>query len=256
MRAKTRLNKSERKAYGTRILRYALASAGVRVEGHREISEFHRLSSRFCSDVSYARMRPALVAAQIWLGRPWIFIRHARIYSGIHGIHVLHHANLAPQRVPNVVARHVAFSVEGCEREYCGGTETSPPSWSASPSAGQHAAGERDHVGSRRTPRSTRPAFASVIGPTAMGAVRPVASLTACANGTWCGRGPERNLLQGRNTAREEASTPVDAALLSSLAYSMACAASPPPSTQSVQETLIKPFRPEMQRARRRLSSG
>ena len=33
--------------------------------------------------------------------------------------------------VPNVVAPNSAFCVEGCERQYCGGTETSPPSSAA-----------------------------------------------------------------------------------------------------------------------------
>src|ERR1700738_5587612 len=38
---------------------------------------------------------------------------------------------LNPYRAPNVVAPNSAFCVEGCERQYCGGASTRPPSWAA-----------------------------------------------------------------------------------------------------------------------------
>ena len=38
---------------------------------------------------------------------------------------------LTNYRVPNVVAPNNAFCVEGCERQYCGGASTVPPSSAA-----------------------------------------------------------------------------------------------------------------------------
>ncbi|MGX1168023.1 hypothetical protein AB7M16_004289 [Bradyrhizobium sp. USDA 372] len=40
-----------------------------------------------------------------------------------------HHTR--PHRAPNVVLPNSAFCVEGCERQYCGGASTIPPSSAA-----------------------------------------------------------------------------------------------------------------------------
>src|SRR5450432_2604585 len=88
--------------------------------------------------------------------------------------------------VPNVVAPNSSFCVEGCERQYCGGAVTWPPSCAAAcqPQRGSYSMPRASATMSALPDATISSAcFASVIRPTAM-VLRPVACLMPCANGT------------------------------------------------------------------------
>src|SRR5205085_1396513 len=91
-----------------------------------------------------------------------------------------------PHLIPNRVSPNSAFCVEGCERQYCGGASTWPPSSAAAcqPQRGSYSM-PRASATMSALPEATisSACCASVISPTAM-VVTPVASLMACANGT------------------------------------------------------------------------
>src|SRR5260370_32801246 len=86
----------------------------------------------------------------------------------------------------NLVSPNSAFCVEGCERQYCGGASTWPPSSAAAcqPQRGSYSM-PRASATMSALPDATMSSacFASVIRPTAM-VVTPAASLMPCANGT------------------------------------------------------------------------
>src|SRR5690242_13467672 len=93
----------------------------------------------------------------------------------------------ARYRAPNVVAPNSAFWLEGCERQYCGGALTSPCSSAAAcqPQRGSYSMPRASvTISALSVATMSSACFGSVIRPTAI-VVTPVASLIACANGTW-----------------------------------------------------------------------
>ena len=84
-----------------------------RMRWHREISDFHGVPLRLSCLTRLVRARGN---TRLGCGR--------MMADGSK-------SDVARYRVPNVVAPNSAFCVEGCERQYCGGASTWPPSSAA-----------------------------------------------------------------------------------------------------------------------------